>query len=497
MSTATEAAALLVPAIRWDAAQGFDAARPMIERALELGVGGFILFGGPAEEVRALTRELHARSRLPLLVGADLERGAGQQFAGMTGLPPRAALASLEDGGEPGVLRAAARLTAVEARRLGVNWVYGPVCDLDVEPDNPIVGTRALASRPARAAELAAEWIDGCQGAGVLACAKHFPGHGRTRGDSHMELPVVHASARTLEDEDLAPFRAAIDAGVAAVMTAHVAYPALDPRGVPATLSRPILHDLLRQRLGFDGLVVTDALIMEGVHAAAGAALSPEVRALAAGCDLLLYPRDVVEVARAVERALRDGALDPELVRGSLRRRQRWAEWAAPAAADVARAEPLVPDAWGDEVAERAVHLLRGRAHAPRGEIDVVIVDDDVGGPYPPPSREPLLEALAAQGAVVRDVTGAAGGTAHGPLVIALFGDIRSWKGRPGYSAASRAAVAGALARAREMARDAVVLQFSHPRLAAELTAAPDVVCAWGGEAVMQRAAARWLLRRR
>ncbi|HEX5581158.1 MAG TPA: glycoside hydrolase family 3 N-terminal domain-containing protein, partial [Gemmatimonadaceae bacterium] len=316
-----DTAALLLPAIRWDATHGFDAARPAIERALSLGVGGFILFGGPAEAVRELTRELHARSRHPLLVGADLERGAGQQFVGLTGLPPLAAVASL---GDVHAVRRAAAITAREARRLGINWDYAPVCDLDVEPDNPIVGTRSLGGDPDTVAALAAEWIDACQSQGVLACAKHFPGHGRTRGDSHMELPVVDAPADVLRAQDLVPFRAAIDAGVASIMSAHVAFPALDASGQPATLSRAILTDLLRRELGFDGLVVTDAMIMEGVLG--GGEHEAAVRALGAGCDLLLYPEDLPGVARAVDDALRAGRLDGERIARSLERRRKWAE---------------------------------------------------------------------------------------------------------------------------------------------------------------------------
>ena len=298
----TETAALLLPAIRWDATHGFDHLRPEIDRALELGVGGFIFFGGPAEAVRDLARELHRRSRVPLLVSADLERGAGQQFDGLTGLPPLAAIASL---GDVDAVRRAAALTTREARRLGINWDHAPVCDLDVEPDNPIVGTRSLGGEPETVATLAAEWIDACQSQGVLASAKHFPGHGRTRGDSHMELPVVTASAELLHAADLVPFRAAIDAGVASIMSAHVAFPALDPSGRPATLSHAILTGLLRDRLGFDGLIVTDALIMEGVRSDG----EPEavVRALEAGCDLLLYPQDLEGVAAAVAAAVASG----------------------------------------------------------------------------------------------------------------------------------------------------------------------------------------------
>src|ERR687883_518704 len=145
-------AELLLPAIRWDPVRGFDAERLLVERALALGVGGFILFGGPQEQVRLLTKELRQRSRVPLLIGADLERGTGQQFDGATGLPPLAAIASLN---EPETVYRAARLTAREARTLGVNWDYAPVCDLAIEPDNPIVGTRAFGGDPAKVAKMA------------------------------------------------------------------------------------------------------------------------------------------------------------------------------------------------------------------------------------------------------------------------------------------------------------------------------------------------------
>src|SRR5206468_2566652 len=142
---------------------------------LELGVGGFIIFGGPAEQVASLTERIHAASALPLLIGADLERGAGQQFAGATPLPPLAAVASLESVED---IRRAASLTAREARSLGINWIYAPDCDLDIEPDNPIIGTRSFGEDPERVARYATAWIEGCQGEKALACAKHFPGHG-------------------------------------------------------------------------------------------------------------------------------------------------------------------------------------------------------------------------------------------------------------------------------------------------------------------------------
>src|SRR5690242_2053218 len=211
----SDVAQLLLPAIRWDPERGFDAAREGIQQALALGVGGFILFGGEQDAVRALTKELRQRSRVPLLIAADLERGAGQQFAGATGLPPLAAIASL---GDIDAIRRAARLTAREARTMGVNWAYAPVVDLDLLPENPIIGSRSLGADPRRVASLGAAWIEACQSEGVLACAKHFPGHGRTHVDSHIALPVVDATKQELFESDLVPFEAAIRAGVASIM---------------------------------------------------------------------------------------------------------------------------------------------------------------------------------------------------------------------------------------------------------------------------------------
>src|SRR5712671_6712023 len=283
----SEIAELFFPAIRWDQTRGYEGERAAIDEALKLGVGGFILFGGPSEHVAALTEDMHSKSHIPLLIGADLERGAGQQFAGQTALPPLAAIASLED---IQAVRRAASISAAEARELGINWIYAPDCDIDVEPNNPIIGTRSFGSDPERVGEYAAAWIDACQSEGVLACAKHFPGHGRTVADSHKELPRVEESAETIRATDLVPFRRAIERGVASIMTAHVAFPALDPSGAPATLSREIMTKLLRKELEFTGIVVTDALIMEGVLG--GGEAEAVVRALDAGCDALLYPSD-------------------------------------------------------------------------------------------------------------------------------------------------------------------------------------------------------------
>lgn len=480
----TEISQLLLPAIRWDGDRGFEPQRKEIESAMSAGVGGFIFFGGDAAEVRKLTADLRSRSEIPLLLAADLERGAGQQFHGATGLPPLAALGSLDD---LDAIRNAARLTATEARELGINWIYGPVCDLDIEADNPIVGTRAFGSDPDRVAVLAAEWIRACQSEGALACAKHFPGHGRTTRDSHAELPTVEIDAATLRAMDLVPFRAAIYADVASIMSAHVSYPALDPSRAPATLSLAILNDLLRDELGFKGLIVTDALIMEGVLGDGGET-GAVVRAIEAGCDLLLYPSDLAAVERAISDAIKAKRISARRIQDSLERRTHLADWAMRARPQT---EPVAPH-WSAEVAERCVHVVRGSPKIPKS-IDLVLVDDDVGGPYPPPSRKPFLQELRKTGFEVteREMPGA--GTKA--IIIALYGDIRAWKGRPGYSEASRKKLAEILDAATSAGKEPLILQFSHPRLANEIGGNVPILCAWGGEEVMQRAAARVLAR--
>ena len=469
-----DAARLLFPAIRWNAEHGFEQARPEIDAAVQLGVGGFIIFGGESDAVHALTAELRERSGHPLLIGADLERGAGQQFKGATPLPPLAAIGALDD---EDVTRHAGELTGREALALGVNWVYAPVADVAFEPRNPIVGTRAFGAEPEHVGRHVAAWIRGCHEAGALACAKHFPGHGRTTTDSHAELPVVAVDARTLE-LDLIPFRAAIEAGVDSIMSAHVSFPALDASGTAATLSAPILHNILRDRLGFEGLVVTDALIMEGVLEAGAGEATAVVRAVRAGCDALLYPTNLDAVASALQRAA-GRELPRERVESAV---ERVAEAAANAQTRKTEKWGSTQDRdWSLQIAQRAIQEVRGKASVPRA-LELFVVDDDVGGPYPPPPRTFFTNALRAAGFEVKEVSEPTPGS-----LVAVYCDIRAWKRRPGLSEQSVAAVNEAVAKGA-----ALVALFGHPRLATQFQG-DNVLSAWGGEPLMQEAAAHWL----
>jgi beta-glucosidase len=295
-----------------------------LQRLLEAGVGGVILLGGSAAEVALRCAQLHRWAGQPLLLCADVEEGVGQRFDGATWLVPPLALGRLYGRDPERAVALAERYgqcTGRDARALGLNWVLGPVCDVNNNPANPVINVRAWGEDPRTAGVLAAAFIRGAQSEGVLSCAKHFPGHGDTSSDSHLTLPLLPHSRERLAAIELPPFQEAIAAGVASVMTAHLMLPALDPDR-PATLSKPVLTGLLRQELGFDGLVVTDALVMEAITGRYGAG-EAAVLALEAGADLVLMPADATAAIAAIAEAVQNGRLNRGQLEASAKRRQR------------------------------------------------------------------------------------------------------------------------------------------------------------------------------
>ncbi len=294
-----------------------------LQRLLAAGVGGVILLGGSATELQLRCAQLGRWGGQPLLLCADVEEGVGQRFPGASWLVPPLGLGMLHSRDRQRALHLAeryGRCTGREARALGLNWVLAPVCDVNNNPANPVINVRAWAEQPAAAAELVAAFCRGLQAEGVLGCAKHFPGHGDTSSDSHLELPLLPHDRQRLEAIELPPFRAAIAAGVATVMTAHLLLPALDPLR-PATLSAAVLTGLLRQELGFNGLVVTDALMMEAISASYGPG-EAAVLALEAGADLVLMPADADAAIAALVAAVQGGRLSRERLEASAQRRR-------------------------------------------------------------------------------------------------------------------------------------------------------------------------------
>ncbi|MEW2067448.1 glycoside hydrolase family 3 protein [Streptomyces sp. NPDC007346] len=260
---------------------------------------------------------LAARSRVPLLISTDQEHGIVCRVGEPATLLPGAM--ALGAGGSHSDTRRAAWIAGAELAALGINQNYAPDADVNVNPANPVIGVRSFGSDPASVADLVAAQVKGYQGAGVAATAKHFPGHGDTSTDSHTGLPVIEHTRREWEELDAPPFRAAIRARIDSVMTAHIVVPALDPSEDPATLSRPILTGILREELGYDGVVVTDSLGMEGVRTKYGDDRVP-VLALLAGVDQLLNPPDLSVAWNAVREAVKDGEISEARIDESILR---------------------------------------------------------------------------------------------------------------------------------------------------------------------------------
>ncbi len=282
----------------------------------ELRVGGLIVSVGSPLDIAAKLNRLQESSALPLLIGSDLEGGTSIRFNGGTPLPPNMGVAA---GGSDSAAYLMGRITALEARAVGVHLVFAPVADVNNNPGNPIINTRSFGEDPATVGRFVAAEVRGLQDHGVLATAKHFPGHGDTGTDSHLALPVIASDWARLDSIELVPFRAAVAAGVDVVMSAHIALPSIDPGELrPGTVAPGILTGVLRDSLGFRGMVVTDALNMAGVANAYGAGAA--VRAFLAGADLLLQPADPREAIDAMAAAVGRGEITAERLDRSVRR---------------------------------------------------------------------------------------------------------------------------------------------------------------------------------
>jgi beta-N-acetylhexosaminidase len=296
----------------------------------EAGIGGVVISIGLPHTYGAKLNALQERSRIPLLVASDFENGGpgmriNHSYAlptllpqgGGTSFPPTMAFGAI---GDEWFAREYGRITAVEARAVGVHLNFAPVLDVNSNPLNPIINTRSFGEDPEAVARLGAAYLAGAREGGVLTTAKHFPGHGDTKTDSHVELPVVDADRERLEAVELVPFRRAVSEGVDAIMTAHVAVPGiLGPDAPPATLSPFFLTQLLRDEMGFTGLLLTDAMRMRAISEGYGIG-EAAVLALQAGADVILGPADVWVTLDAVEDAVNSGRISRERLDASVRR---------------------------------------------------------------------------------------------------------------------------------------------------------------------------------
>ena len=314
-----KAGQLLMPWVLGDfAPEGSEGHERIFNFVEDLKIGGLIMSVGTPFGVAAKLNALQAHSDLPLLVAADLETGAGFRMRGAVQMPGTIDLGGATDF--PSLMAVGAtgneefayemgRITAVEARALGVHVPFAPVLDVNNNPDNPIINVRSFGEDPQQVAEMGVAFVRGVQDNGAIATGKHFPGHGDTDVDSHVGLPVILHDRARMDSVELKPFRRAIDSGMRAIMTAHISVPSLNGGGrEPSTLSPEVLTEILRDELGFGGIVFTDAMDMSAV-ASQFRSGEAAVRALEAGADVILMPASVGGAIEGIVEAVRSGRL--------------------------------------------------------------------------------------------------------------------------------------------------------------------------------------------
>ncbi len=472
----------------------------------ELEVGGIIISVGSPLDVTAKLNDLQRAAPLPLLISADLEWGAGMRLRGGTAFPPLMAVGAT---GDPLDAYTIGRAAALEGRAVGIHVNFAPVTDVNNNPANPVINTRAFGEDPQAVGHLVAAFVRGLREHGMLSTLKHFPGHGDTEIDSHIGLPVIRGDFARMDSIELVPFRAGIAAGADVVMSGHIAFPDFTGNEDPATLSPAVMTGLLRDSLQFHGLVVTDALVMGAIVSKFGAG-EAAVRAFEAGSDLLLMPADPDTAVAAMVAAVEQGRIAPDRLQRSVRRaletkvalglfRQRTAP--LDSVMDRVGVQEFLRQA--DDIATRAITLVRdtlGTVRALRARpqrLTVIAYGDEHNGSV----AATLIDALRAGGDTVDDfrlwpMSGPASydsaRTAIGRAPVTVFvANVRplSWKG---FIALPDSLAA--LITATDSVRPTVLVSLGSPYLLTQTPTVGAYLLAWSGVRAAERAVARVLL---
>jgi beta-N-acetylhexosaminidase len=485
-------------------------------------VGGFLMSVGSPIEIAAKLNAMQEMSAVPLLVGADLEAGAGYRVRGgyfipngidlgsSTIFPPQMALGAT---GDTALAFQMGRITALEGRALGIHIAFAPVLDVNNNPANPVINTRSYGENPATVARLGSAFIRGVQSNGMLATGKHFPGHGDTGTNSHLDIPVVGVSRSRLDSVELVPFRAAIGSDVAGIMSFHGDMPALDSSGVPGTLSHKVMTDLLRSDLHFGGMIISDAMDMAGVLKQFGADEAVK-RAVAAGIDVLIQPVDVGKTIDAVVAGVREGRYSEARLDESVRRVLQLKR-----SLDLEHHKIVNIDALRSIVGDSS-HLAVAREIAERS---ITLVKDSLGEVPLQLSANPRVLSIT----IARRADLSAGVAFNGELRTALPAlhteFLSSDDPAPDYARIERLAdsadvtivgvyatqtidaaastntsqvFAGFLQRLTINGKRPIVVSFSDPYLLRQIPWVPSYVVAWGGFPPSQLAAAKAILGR-
>jgi beta-glucosidase-like glycosyl hydrolase/CubicO group peptidase (beta-lactamase class C family) len=477
-------------------------ARELTRLVRDVGVGCVVVFESEVEALPRLLNRLQQQARIPLLIAADMERGLA--FRVRRGVVPLPYAMAVGATGSVEAARFMGEVTAREGRALGIHWAFAPVADVNNNPANPIINIRSFGEDPESVSRLTAAFVLGARAGGILTTAKHFPGHGDTSVDSHLQLATVDVDPRRLRSVELLPFERVIQAGVDSIMVGHIAVPSVDPSGSPATLSPQLMGDLLRDQLGFRGLIVTDALDMSGVRAAwTGEAA---VRSVQAGADLVLLPPDPDVAVRALVRAVREGQLSETRLDASVRRMLAVKDRLELPRKRLVDAEAIGKSVGRPEDHERALEIARQSITVVRNEgvlplhaerplrlLHLVLSSDlrnDAiqGIPEDELRRRAVRHRTIALGPEVSDETAAeivarAGEFTH--VLVSAFVRVTASKG----TADMAPSHARLLARLRGGPAPLLVVSFGSPYLLRQVPDAPVYVCAYGAAESSQRAA--------
>jgi beta-N-acetylhexosaminidase len=395
----------------------------------DFGVGGFIVFGGTKTLVTEATEELQSISEVPLIFACDAERGAGQILSDMTLFPFTMSLGAI---GDERLVYEEATYIAKEMIECGFNLIFAPVLDVNTNPDNPIINIRAYGDDPGLVSRMAGAFISGCQENGLPACGKHFPGHGGAGLDSHLELPVIETGLEDLADCELIPFRDAVDKGVASLMTAHLALPRIAREALPVTISPEIIDGVLRNGLGFEGVVFTDSFHMSGISKV-GDEDDLSHLSLKAGCDVILDPKDPYRLLSRLNDMAATGELSEEILNISSDRvlslKKRWlGDSTAAASPSAVEAEELI-----ERIARGSVCLLKGgKLNSNKANVyifDVTNSNADISKTFTDRLLDARIEVKSVQVSLTSPADFDPKGTDAGKAAICLiYTSVGAWK---------------------------------------------------------------------
>ncbi len=455
------------------------------------GIGGFIIFGGKREEIRGFVEAARSLAETPLFIASDIERGVGQQITGTTHFPPQMAVASSINRDSPtdiDLLHRMVTAIADEAIDSGINMPLIPVMDINRNPDNPIICTRAFSDDPEIVAWFGRKYVEILENRGLISCAKHFPGHGDTSVDSHISLPVIDRPLNELMDREIHPFGEAVRAGVSSIMVGHLSIPSIDP--YPASISEKLVTGILRNQLSFDGLILTDALNMsalsgiENIHA----------RCINSGVDILLHPANVYECVGELKSALESGDVDEARIDEALKRISIFKNKIEGVGAADVRYEDH--EKLSGKITGKSITLVKGKSGllplSDERKIQIILAGESkyyLNSPFRECFRNvsPLTAISVVPPAL--STTSEEAGSSDAILIVAIFTDVAAWKGTAGIDGTEIHRISGLIRSAER----SIVISFGNPYLLRHFGMADILIAAYEGRVMAQTAVIRCL----